>query len=191
MISRIDHVSIAVKDYEKARKFFCNILGAIPGAGEKEDNMKYHWQLFSLGDLTRLELLNPTGEGSFLDNFLRTKEGGVHHITLETPDIEAAKQKMAENNIPIFGEHAYEGDIWKEFFIHPRHAFGVLIQIAEFNPNDFLASSVKLPDNRKWLIKKTKSGCTLTIAQKGGGTTELDLTGEQMQKLAKEIGENL
>ena len=49
MISRIDHVSIAVKDYEKALGFFQNILGAIPGVGVEDKDMKFIWQLFSLG----------------------------------------------------------------------------------------------------------------------------------------------
>ena len=52
MIERIDHVSIAVRDYEKARSFFQDILGAVPGAGAADDSKKFFWQLFSLGDLS-------------------------------------------------------------------------------------------------------------------------------------------
>lgn len=32
MILRIDHVALAVKDYEKALAFFTKLLGAVPGA---------------------------------------------------------------------------------------------------------------------------------------------------------------
>jgi catechol 2,3-dioxygenase-like lactoylglutathione lyase family enzyme len=42
MISRIDHISIAVNDYANARHFFEDILGAIPGAGDKNHKLKYH-----------------------------------------------------------------------------------------------------------------------------------------------------
>ena len=59
MISRIDHVSIAVRDYEKASRFFVDILGAIPGAEGEEATTKYLWRVFSLGDLSRMELLDP------------------------------------------------------------------------------------------------------------------------------------
>jgi len=41
MISRIDHVSIAVNDYEKARHFFQDILGAIPGFGDEDSDLKF------------------------------------------------------------------------------------------------------------------------------------------------------
>jgi hypothetical protein len=54
------------------------------GAGAADEEMKYHWQIYSLGDMSRLELLHPTGPGSFLDGFLKEREGGVHHITLQT-----------------------------------------------------------------------------------------------------------
>ncbi len=187
MISRIDHVSIAVTDYKKATDFFCNVLGAVPGAGAQDDTMKYVWQVFSLGDMSRLELIHPTGKGSFLDNFLENKTGGAHHITLQTPDIEVAKKVMADHDIPIFGEHEYQDEYWKEFFIHPKHAFGVLIQIAEFNADDFLDSSVKLSNAKKWSVKKKKNGCTLTITHPGGGTADLDLSKEEIRDLTQSL----
>jgi methylmalonyl-CoA/ethylmalonyl-CoA epimerase len=190
MISRIDHVAIAVKDYEKALNFFQNILGAIPGAAAEDGNMKYFWQLFSLGDLSRFELLNPTGDGSFLDNFLENKkEGGVHHITLETPDIENAKKILEDNNIPYFGFNEL-GDIWKEIFVHPRDAFGVLIQIAEFNPDDWLDESVKLPKGQKWSVKRNGKGCILNFSHPGGGKVRLELTKEEIDTLIKDLHES-
>lgn len=133
LISRIDHVSIAVRDYEKAEQFFRTILGVIPGAVAEDPVMRYVWQIFSLGDMSRLELMKATGEGSFLDSFLSERGGGVHHITLQTPDIERARDVLEENGIPYFGYNAYGDSYWKELFIHPRDAFGVLIQIAEFH----------------------------------------------------------
>jgi len=42
MISRIDHISIAVKDYPEALYFFKDILGAVTGAGAQNNDMKYH-----------------------------------------------------------------------------------------------------------------------------------------------------
>ena len=76
MISRIDHVSIALRDQKKAECFCREILGAVAGAGMGDPRTKFFWQIFSLGDLSRLEIISPTGEGSFLDGFLKDKEGG-------------------------------------------------------------------------------------------------------------------
>ena len=132
MISRIDHVAVAVKDHEKALRFFRDVLGAVPGDQIEVPGQNFTWQTLALGDLTRLELLTPMGgEGGLLGNFLAKREGGFHHITLQTPDIEAAIRRLEEHGIPHFGRHDYPDGTWKEVFIHPRDAFGVLIQIAE------------------------------------------------------------
>ena len=187
MILRIDHVAVAVKDYEKAARFFTDILGAIPGQGAGDDSMKYFWQLFSLGDLSRIELLRPTGEGSYLDKFLKNKkDGGVHHITLQTPDIKKAIAVLEENDIPYFG-FADLGDPWKEVFIHPRDAFGVLIQIAEFEADDWLGDAVKFPKGQKWSVEGTETGCVLTLANPGGGKMTMPLTREELGELIRDL----
>jgi methylmalonyl-CoA/ethylmalonyl-CoA epimerase len=187
MISRIDHVSIAVKDQEKAEHFFCDILGAIAGAGAGDPATKYFWQLFSLGDLSRLEIISPTGEGSFLDGFLADREGGVHHITLQTPDLKKAMAHLEAQGIPFFGYNEYPGGVWKEIFIHPRHAFGVLIQIAEFEAADWLSEKVKFPPETRWEVEKTETGATLTFAHPGGGKVFLSLDREELKKLVKSL----
>lgn len=188
LISRIDHVSMAVKDFEKARSFFETLFGAVSGAAEEDPRTKYFWNIFSLGDLSRLEIMKATGDGSFLDHFLAArKDGGVHHITLETPDIKTAKKHLEENHIPFFG-YSDQNDKWKELFIHPKDAFGVLIQIAQMrNPNDYLAESVKLQGEKPWCIDRLGSGVLLTFAHPGGGRVELKLTANQASELAEEL----
>jgi len=188
MISRIDHISIAVKDFKRAQNFFEKILGAISGASDRDEQMKYFWNIFTLGDLSRLELMEPTGTGSFLDNFLSSKKvGGVHHITLETPDIQLLKNRLEENNIPYFG-YSSLGDDWKEMFIHPKDAFGVLIQIAEMSdPDDYLADSVKHGKGNRWSIEKTENGFILTLAHPGGGKVHLEMSREEITDLIDDL----
>jgi len=187
MISRIDHISIAVNDYANARHFFEDILGAIPGAGDKNHKLKYHWQIFSFGDLSRLELISSTGAESFLSNFFKkNKNGGLHHISLQTPDIQKAIQKLEDHGIPYFGYNEY-ADFWKEIFIHPKDAFGVLIQIAEFDPDDWLDKSAVLPKGQKWALGEHKDGCTLSFAHPGGGKVKLKLTKKEIERLIREL----
>ncbi|MFH2219892.1 MAG: VOC family protein [Pseudomonadota bacterium] len=187
MISRIDHVAIAVKDYEKALHFFQDILGAVPGISDTNNHLKYHWQSFSLGDQSGLELLKPTSEQSFLDNFFKKRQnGGVHHITLQTPDIYDAKQRLEDNNIPHFGFNT-DDPLWKELFIHPKDAFGVLIQIAEFNPYDWIKASEKLPKGQKWSIHKQEKGFTLNLFPPGKRNVSLELTETEIKRLLSDI----
>jgi methylmalonyl-CoA/ethylmalonyl-CoA epimerase len=187
LISRIDHVSIAVRDQKKAERFFREVLGAVAGAGMDDPKTRFFWQIFSLGDLSRLEIISPTGEGSFLDGFLKDREGGVHHITLQTPDLGKAMARLEAEGIPFFGHNEYPGGIWKEIFIHPRHAFGVLIQLAEFTASDWISEAVKLPTGTKWQVEKTEAGATLTVAHPGGGKVSLELDREELVKLLEAL----
>ncbi|MFC1859116.1 VOC family protein [Thermodesulfobacteriota bacterium] len=189
MISRVDHVSIAVKDYQKAVDLFQNILGAIPGYTEVASDLKFLWGIFSLGDLSRIEILNPSEKGGLLDGFLKKKVGGVHHITLETPDINEAKKTLEAHSIPYFGYKEFEEYYWKEIYIHPKDAQGVLIQIAEFDPNDWLDKSVKLPEEKKWSVEKDADGCILTFAHPGGGKVEHELTQAEIKQMIGELSE--
>ncbi len=186
MIQRVDHVSIAVRDYEKARAFFQDILGAIPGAGASDDSLNFYWQIFSLGDLSRIEIITPTGAGSFLDGFLNDREGGVHHVTLQVPDIRRARKRLEELGVPFFGFREY-GDFWKELFIHPRDAFGVLIQIAQFTADDWLSATLKLQGGGKFSVTSSGQNLTLSMAHPGGGTAKIELTPSEASALADAI----
>lgn len=187
MISRIDHVSIAVKDIDRALHFFQNVLGAVQGVGESDPDMKYNWRIFSLGDLSRLELLNPAGPGSFLDNFLnKHPSGGVHHLTLQTPDIQKAVESLDREGIAYFG-YRDMGETWKEVFIHPKDAFGVLIQIAEFDPDDYLAPELKLKAGKKWELEKKEDGALLIVSHPGGGKAAIEIDRSQIRSLIRDL----
>jgi methylmalonyl-CoA/ethylmalonyl-CoA epimerase len=186
MILRIDHVSLAVKDYEGAVEFYTKILGAISQCNGTDDNLKYYWESFALGDLSRFEIIKSTGKGSFLENFLKSKEGGIHHLVLQTPDIEMTREILEKNEIPFFGFQNY-GDRWKELFIHPKHAFGVLLQIAEFKPTDWLDPSWIMPEGVKWSVSKENKEYFLSIAHPGGGKARLELNREEIKRLIQDL----
>lgn len=191
MISRIDHVSVAVRDYNLAAEFFAKLLGSVPGASGESENKGFFWEILSTGDLSRLELLTPSGTGSFLDSFLSNKkEGGVHHITFETPDIFKMKENLENHKIPYFGFNV-ENPSWKELFIHPRDAFGVLIQIAEFTPDEWLNPSLIFQNGKRWATQKTKHCSRLAFQHPGGGKVEIDLSRSEVEQLICDLKELL
>ncbi len=189
MLERIDHISLAVRDIDRAKKFFCDILGFIPCSWSVLEDMKYLGQVFYAGDLTRIEMITPTGKGSFLDRFLAEREG-VHHVCFQTLDIARTKAYLDEKKVPTFG-YSTEYDDWKELFIHPRDAFGVLIQIAEFSPEEFLVEPLKFPRGMKWEVKREARGIALTTSHPSGAKARLELTREEAKALAQEILEKI
>lgn len=186
MISRIDHVSIAVRDYEAARAFFEKAIGAVPGASAEDSNLEYFWQIFTLGDMSRLELITPSGEDSFLKRFLEDKDGGVHHITLETPDIHETKKRLEENNVPYFG-FSEVSEVWSELFIHPKDAFGVLIQIAQLGAEYHLVEPVKRAEGKRWKIEPDDDGYKLSLHHPGGVELKLCLSKDEVRDLTKDL----
>jgi len=187
MISRLDHVSIAVKDYSRASEFFTKILGCVPGASDTEKDLGFFWEILSAGDLSRLELLTPAGDDSFLTPFLSDKKaGGVHHITFETSDLYAVKENLEKHNVPYFG-FSTDKPGWQELFIHPRDAFGVLVQIAQFSPDEWLDSSLIFKKGARWSTEKTDDGGRLSIQHPGGGKADITLSRLEVERLIKDL----
>ena len=78
----------------------------------------------------RWEVLEPQGEGSFVQRFLDRRGPGMHHVTFEIGDWERALQACDYHGIPIFGDREGETDgaVWREAFINPRYTGGMLVQ---------------------------------------------------------------
>jgi len=187
MISRMDHIAIAVKDHEGALRFFRDVLGALPGACTEVTERQFFWQTLALGDLTRIEILSPSGPDSFLNGFLRNREGGFHHITLQTPSLDAMIKRLDEYGVPWFGRNEYPGGVWKEVFIHPRDAFGALVQIAEFQAGDWMVPEAKMPEGKRWEINQHEQMFTVTMAHPGGGKVALEFTEEELRAFVSAI----
>lgn len=189
MIDRIDHVSLAVRDYEAAKAFFEKAFGAVSGTAMEDSNLQYFWHMFTLGDMSRLELITPTGDESFLKNFLKERAGGVHHITLETNDIRAVAKRLDENNVSYFG--FTENEIWSEMFVHPKDAFGVLIQIEQPGENYHIVEPVKKPEGKRCKVTSGKEGCELRLHHPGGVEVKLTLNEAEAKELIKDLEKTL
>ena len=88
--------------------------------------------------------------------------------------------------IPYFGYNNYS-DRWRELFIHPKDAFGVLLQIAEFRPDDWLAPSYQMPEGKKWTASRNNKEYNLTFAHPGGGKITFSLGKDEMEGLVQDL----
>jgi methylmalonyl-CoA/ethylmalonyl-CoA epimerase len=101
------------------------------------EDMGIRYQPFQIGE-SRMELLEATRDDSPVAKFLESHGGpGVHHITYEVDDLDAAIRDFEARGGHIAYRHTYqpgvtfEGYTWREAFVHPKDAFGVLIHLAE------------------------------------------------------------
>ena len=83
MIGRLNHVAIAVPDIEAAASTYKNSLGAKLSAKEEQPDHGVSTIFIELPN-TKIELLEPLGEDSPINNFLeKNPAGGIHHIRYE------------------------------------------------------------------------------------------------------------
>lgn len=139
-VKHLERVALAVPDLEEAQAFFELWFGATFLQEEHIEDMGIRYKPFEIGS-SLMELLEPTRDDSPVAKFLRSNGGpGVHHITFEVDDLDAALDELEKRGGRIAYRHTYadgisfEGKVWREAFVHPKDAFGVLIHLAEKKP---------------------------------------------------------
>jgi methylmalonyl-CoA/ethylmalonyl-CoA epimerase len=132
-IGRLNHVAIAVKDIAKAASVYRDTLGAEISAAVPQPEHGVT-TVFVILPNTKIELLEPLGEGSPIARFLeRTPDGGIHHLCYEVDDIRAARDRLKEQGVRVLGDGEPKiGAHGKPvLFLHPKDLCGTLIEIEE------------------------------------------------------------
>ena len=83
---------------------------------------------------TKIELLEPLGDGSPIAKFLeRNPDGGMHHVCYEVEDIYAARDKMKAEGATITGtgEPRIGAHGKPVLFLHPKDFSGALVEIEQ------------------------------------------------------------
>ena len=92
----------------------------------------YWWGQLEFASGPKVELLTPTGgpDAAFLERFLASRGAGPHHFNFITADIEDTLARIRALGIePV--QVRLDSDTWKEAFLHPRSAHGIVIQVAQ------------------------------------------------------------
>lgn len=124
---RVDHVSIAVRDIDRALDFFFRYFPSRPGAPKQDGyDGEFRWADFFIGNF-KIELIESMRSGSFVERFLSRRGEGFHHLSLTIDRLDPLLERLERDGHRIVGRHD-EGDGHRTAFIHPRSAFGVLTQ---------------------------------------------------------------
>ncbi len=133
MIGRLNHVAIAVPDLEKAAASYRETLGATVSAPQALPEHGVTVVFVEL-DNTKIELLEPLGEGSPIQAFLdRNASGGMHHLCYEVNDIIAARDRLAAGGARVLGDGEPKiGAHGKPvLFLHPKDFQGTLVELEQ------------------------------------------------------------
>ena len=131
MIKKIDHIAVAVRDVEKAAKFYQEVLGLELGGVEEVEGMDVKVGFIPIGD-TRIELVQPLDPTSGLAKFIEKKGEGIHHICYEVDDIQESLATYKERGARLIDETPRKGAHHSLVgFIHPKSTGGVLTELTQ------------------------------------------------------------
>jgi methylmalonyl-CoA epimerase len=129
----IDHLGIAVKSLEQAKKFYQQ-LGMQVMPEEVVESEKVRLAMVPMGE-SRIELLEPTSEESPIAKFLAKRGEGLHHVSLRVDDINATVKNLKQQGVRLISEEVKIGAGGHMYvFVHPQSAGGVLMELVQEAP---------------------------------------------------------
>lgn len=128
--TELDHVAVALPERGPFWATFAGDLGGLwVGGGESLGGFAFAQLRFANG--MKVEGLEPfpAGTDGFLGRFLESSGPGPHHLTFKVGDFDAALDRARSAGYEPLGVGEV-GAIWREAFLHPRQASGIVVQLA-------------------------------------------------------------
>lgn len=128
-ITRINHVAVAVDDMNDALIFWRDALGLTMTELRDVPAESAQIAFLPVGG-SEVELVRPTTADSGLARYLAKRGPGLHHVCLETDDIEGMLARLKEAGIRLINESPKTGADGRRYaFIHPESTGGVLVEL--------------------------------------------------------------
>ena len=135
-VNKIDHVCIAVKNLDEARKTWEPIFGKTkPDDSYVDELERIKVARYWLGEVG-FELMESTTPDGEVAKFIEKRGEGVMVISLNVDNTRKAMEELKEKNYPFIGGARPFRDC--EFaFIHPKKVNGVLLELIDYPWNEF------------------------------------------------------
>lgn len=126
---QINHIAIVVSDLSSALGFWRDALGLPVGRLEQNDTEQVKIAFLPVGG-AEIELISPTSGETGVGRYLAKTGGGLHHLCLEVPDIDAALKSLADAHVELINAAPNIRDDGTRYaFVHPRSTGGVLLEL--------------------------------------------------------------
>ena len=131
MLSRIDHIGVAVEELEPALELYTGALSLPLVHREVVEEQGVEAALLDVGE-NHVELLAPLGPDTPVGKFLARQGPGLHHVAYQVRDIEATLKALGAAGIRLIDEQPRTGiRASRVAFVHPRSTGGVLTEIVQ------------------------------------------------------------
>ncbi len=135
-INKIDHICIAVKNLEEARKIWEPILGKTqPDDSYVDDSEKIRVARYWLGEVG-FELMESTTPDGDVAKFIDKRGEGLMVLSFNVDNTEESMNELKTKGYKFIGGLRSFRDC-KFAFIHPRQVNGVLLELIDDPWNEF------------------------------------------------------
>lgn len=133
LITAVDHVGVAVHDFDAAVAFYRDNFGFQLIHEETNEEQGVHEGMVAVGDSgTCLQILAPLTDRSTIATFLDRHGPGVQQVAYRVTSIDEAMQAVRATGMRLLYPEAKRGTADSRInFIHPRDAGGVLVELVE------------------------------------------------------------
>ena len=136
MLTRIDHVGIAVRDLNHSIEFYETTFGLTVVARETHESQGVNEAMLVVAEGpaggSYVQLLEPLGEHTPVGKFLARNGEGVHHVGYDVTDVTAALEELAGKGIRLVDERPRHGSMGASIaFLHPKSVGGVLTELVQ------------------------------------------------------------
>mgnify|MGYP001154926395 CR=1 FL=1 len=130
-VLKVDHIGIAVKNLDQAKKFYTDVLGMKALGEEVVEQQKVKVCFIPCGD-SEVELLESTAADGPIAKFIEKNGEGIQHVALRVDNIQQALADLKERGIKLIDETPRYGAGGASIaFIHPKATGGILLELSE------------------------------------------------------------
>jgi methylmalonyl-CoA/ethylmalonyl-CoA epimerase len=130
-VIKIDHLALLVDDLDAALDFWQASLGLQVSQVSDVPAEQAQIAFLPAGD-SAIELVKPTTPDSGLSRYLEKRGPGMHHVCLQVDDIAAVLARLKEKGIQLINEQPRLDESGRKYaFVHPKSAFGVMLELYE------------------------------------------------------------
>lgn len=131
MLTKINHIGIAVKSLDESLPFYRDNLGMSFAGIEVVEEQKVRVAMLQIGE-SKIELLEPIAEDSPVARFIEKNGQGIHHVAYEVEDVEVAIAKLVEEGVRMIDQKPRCGaHDTRIAFLHPKSSGGVLTELCQ------------------------------------------------------------
>ena len=130
MITKVNHIGIAVNSIDEAVKLYTDVLGLKVKDIEIVQEQKVRTAIIPVGD-TKLELLESTDPEGTIAKHIERRGEGLHHLAFEVTNIQETLEMLKSKGIVLIDEKPRKGvENTNISFLHPKGT-KVLMEIVE------------------------------------------------------------